>query len=205
MEKRVNRTPLEWFWEKVSFFFEWWIKGWKRFFTIPLTLLAILCLFFPDWREAYSRSYDSISDFISPKTFVTRSELDVMNEWVISVWSYSDKTEAEEGYENFVNAWKLYDTTTWVKDIYLVRSCRAKKSWILVIDAGEGPQSEELANRSIKSITNRYNSSSISREKKNNLGQLLDDCYALYYDQKSFEYYNGEIINIHNKNLLNKK
>lgn len=130
-----------------------------------------------------------------------------MNEWVISVWAFDNKEEAKIEYEKFLAAWKIYGDTHY-KDIYLVRSCKKERSWLLVIDAGSGPYTEQKTNDEIERIVSHYNppdTSSENREKRNNLGQLLVNCHALFYDQKEFESTNGKIININNKELFKKK
>jgi len=190
-----DNTPKKTIGGKVTYFFEWLNKGKKKYAIIPITVLIIISLFLFYWKDMAS-------------TYITQHEMDVMNEWVILVHSYNDKDLAEQDYKNFVEIWKNYDTT-WLKDIHLVRSCKDKKAWMLIIDAGEGKQSEESEKNAIRHLDSLYNPTRFSpeqnREIRNNIGQLLDNSSPLYYDQKDFELNNGKIGNVANKDLLKKK
>lgn len=202
IKEHSHKLPYEWAKECLAKFFSWVIKGRKKYVTIPITLFIFLFIFLPDWRDAFTRSYQSIRELISPETSISIDELDVMNEWVIAVWSYDNEKRGEKDLITLRGAFKDYGDETLCKDIHLVRSCQALHTWILVIDYGKGPQSERHEKGGITYLRDEYNK---DRNLTNNLGQLLDDCYPLYFDQKKFEYYNGKIVNIHNRNLLLKK
>jgi hypothetical protein len=201
------RTLDQWFKERVSAAFEWWISGIKGIVTIPLTILIILFFFFPSWRDAFSRSYEDISDLVNPKTYITRDELDVINEWVILVWSYEEKESAVKDFGSFVSSYSTFGDKSRIRDIHLVRSDRKRDVWMIVIDWGGGKGSSRLSEEGIKIIKSEYDlsgSDSLSRAIKNNLGEFFADAHAHYYDQKSFEYNNGDIVNLNNRILLKK-
>lgn len=200
--KSNGKTPMEFAEQLLADGFSWLIGGKKRYLTIPLTIIFILCVFFPAWRDNFLKSYKVISDLISPTTYITRDELDVINEWIIVIWSYDDKELANSDYKKLCSAYKQYGDTTQLNDIHLVRSCKAQNSWMLTFDYGTGKQTKEAIIKGIEKIKKDYND---NRTLLNNLGQTFDDCYPLYYCQKDFEYINGKIININHESLLVKK
>jgi len=202
-----DRTPQEWIKQKIANAFEWWINGIRGFVTIPLTLLIMLFIFFPAWQDALTKSYAAVSNIINPKAYLTRDELDVINEWIIVIWSYGEKDEAEKDFNDFVKAYSNFGDKSRISDIHLVRSDSLKNGWMIVIDWGGNRGSKKLSEDGIRILMDQYNKSgsdSLSRMLKNNLGKFFIDAHAHYYDQRQFEYTNGRIINLQNKLLLKK-
>jgi hypothetical protein len=178
-------------WEQIpAKIWHWLVKGWKRYITIPIFILLFIIpiIFHDSYKKCYSFFHDL---FENKKSFPTKDEADVFNEWVVLISTFNDKIEAEKQLKKFKEVYKSSIHEVWKDDIFFVRNAKQENQWQIVIDAYPGSSSKEDVQGSIDNMWAYCR----TRELENTLGHWLNGATPIFYDSLKFVKTYGHIEN----------
>lgn len=177
-------------WNKIIIdIWSWLTKGWRRYITIPVFVLGFtIPLFFND---SYIKLYSAINDFLSTKvSYPSKDEIDVLNEWIVLISVFDEKSEAQIEYEKFKKVYTQSNHDVWGNDIFLVRNPTKQGEWFITIDVYPGQSTKDDVQGSIE---NMWKYCQLTRDLENTLGHWLNGARPIFYDSTKFVNTYGKI------------
>lgn len=191
--KEIPNEPWKKLWSLVWL---WSIKGKRKYFTIPIFVIISILVVFPVLRGKVNDGISDLKNIFSPKSYLSRSEDDVIDEWIAYIWEYPDEKDAESHKDDFFKELKKlkYRNGAYLNDIYIVRSIEEKGIWWLVVDMGRGKSSKNDVDKEIEGI--KSFSWHNSRQMGSSIIQHLQGAKPVFYDLDRFEKIYGKVQNI---------